>query len=181
MVMIWRNFKMAWSDKIAVKKGDLGEKLVDEYIFSLNYVPYKSTLNAPHAVDRICISFDKQNMFLAEVKTKAKRNYYPDTGFDIRHYKEYKHLQDEYKMKLFIFFVDENEKMIYGNFLNIIDEPVTINYKNKLLEYPIKDKGIIYFPIKKMRIISKDLSDGVTNKLKELSERNYEYITKGGK
>lgn len=47
-----------------------------------------------------------------EVKTKPKFKNYPATGFDYRHYLQYKK-----------FTADETIGAIYGNFLHVLDEP----------------------------------------------------------
>ena len=113
---------MNWEDQTTVKKGNIGEDIVSDYFKARNYIPYKPDAEGSHPFDRIMARADKKEIFIAEVKTKARRIYYPDTGIDIRHYDSYKYIQDKYNIDVFIYFVDEYLKTIYGNFLRILDK-----------------------------------------------------------
>ena len=87
------------------------------------------------------------------LKTKAKRNKYPDTGFNHKHYEEYKMLQ-EMGLMVWIFFVDEVEAIVYGNTLEKLSEPQIVHHEGKTIKYPLRWGEIIYFYRKNMIDIS---------------------------
>ena len=158
-------------------KGTLGEVVVDKYLLGKNIIPYSPQGNIAHPFDRLCASTNKKNIFIAEVKTKASRNYFPDTGINIKSYKEYKFIQDKYGIDIWMFFVDENKKEIYGNKLSKLDIPTEINYNGKKLAYPlIEQNNIIYFPLEYMIHVC-DIDEKISQELKSLSTRNYGYIS----
>ena len=83
---------MEWNDKPQVKKGNIGEKIIDKYFEDQGYIIYKTSTKAAHLIDRLYVK-DKKRLIFADVKTKAKRNKYPDTGFNYSNYEEYQLLQ----------------------------------------------------------------------------------------
>lgn len=136
-----------WKDKTTVKKGNIGERLVDEYLINQGFIPYHPGVDGSHPFDRLVASRDKKTIFIADAKTKAKRMYYPDTGINISHYNEYKFIQDKYNIDVFIFFVDEECGEIYGNFIRELDTERQIENYCSVIKYPLEHKGIHYFPI----------------------------------
>jgi len=166
---------MKWEERPNVIKGSLGEKIVDEYIHdSGKFIPYNPVYEGPHPFDRIIASLDKKELYILETKTKARRNLYPDTGINLKHYYEYKHLQDKYNLGVYIAFVDEMLNMVYGNFLNDLARETTINNNGKLGKYPHIYNDIIFFPCVNMEFICK-IDNGYAEELKKHSRRNYGY------
>ena len=53
-------------------------------------------------------------------------------------------------MDFLLIFVDEIKKEIYGNLFSELEKEEIIKHKNKILKYPLIQKDIIYFPLKKM-------------------------------
>ena len=160
---------MEWHEQKTTKKGDVGEEIVRNYLLSKGYVPYVPIAEKAHPFDNLCASQDKKHIFIAEVKTKEARKYYPDTGIDIRHYKEYKFISNKYSIPVWLFFVDATNKKIYGNKLKKLEEPTVSNGKS----YPLEQKGIIYFPLELMKTIAL-LSDESCAKIKMYNTKNYE-------
>lgn len=165
---------MNWENKKTVMKGNMGEEIINRYLESENFVIYKPITDGPHAFDRLAIR-DKEQVIIAEIKTKAHRNYYPDTGIDIRHYQEYNNISNKHNLPVFLFFVDEMEKEIYGNWLSELEKPRIIEHKGKIINYPLQYNGIIYFPLECMRAVG-ILTEEESQILKQYSERNYDYI-----
>jgi hypothetical protein len=145
---------MTWQNLPTVKKGNVGEGLVNEYLIGHGYIPYSPDAGGAHPFDRLVASRDKKTIFIADAKTKAARKYYPDTGINERHYEEYKYIQDKYGIDVFIFFVDEEAQKIYGNVLRKLEAEAKILHKGSLLNYPMKYKGIIYFPLEHTKHIA---------------------------
>ena len=163
---------LKWNDKPQVKKGNLGEKIVDEYFEGQKYIIYKPITNAPHLIDRLYVK-DKKQLIFADVKTKAKRNKYPDTGFNHKHYEEYKMLQ-EMGLMVWIFFVDEAEGTVYGNTLEELSKECIIQHNGKTIKYPWIWGEIIYFHRDIMDVIHL-LSEGEVEEIKSYNTRKYEY------
>jgi hypothetical protein len=157
-----------WQDKIQVKKGDLGEAIVDQYLKNKGFLPYRPAFDGWHPFDRILAAPDKSSIYVADVKAKARRNKYPDTGIDMRHFDKYKQISEKHNMRVFLFFVDELEGRIYGQFLDIL--------ASRDKNYPRAEGSIIYFLLEKMEHIAY-LTPEQISQLKTLSRRNYDYNT----
>lgn len=164
---------MAWEDKTTVKKGDYAEALVDKILERNGYIMYFPKTNGPHAFDRLAIK-NKEKALIVEVKAKAARNRYPDTGIDIRHYEGYKKIRDAHDLPVLMMFVDEQKGEIYGNLLKVLEEENVVEHNRNLITYPVKQHGIIYFPLALMKTFTK-LTDKDIKFLKGHNTRNYEY------
>ena len=146
-----------WYDKPEVQKGDRGEKIVQNILERLGYICYKSVSNKSHPYD---FEARKNNIkFYVEVKTKPRRRKYPDTGFNYRHYQIYKRVCEEDNIRMFICFVDIVQKMVYGNYLDVLDK----DYVDNNCLYPFNESTkqgelIRYFPLSVMKPI-KNLSE----------------------
>jgi len=70
--------------------------------------------------------------------------------------------------------VDEFEKRIYGNYLDVLMEPKVISHNGKQINYPLNYHEITYFPLESMKNVS-SLTDKESSELKGLSQRSYEY------
>lgn len=167
-----------WHDLTQVKKGDIGESIVNAYLIGKGFIPYSPCAEGAHPFDRLVTSRDKKTIFIAEIKTKAKRKFYPDTGINISHYREYKHIQDKYGIDIFIFFVDEESKKVYGNTLKILDTKRTIECRGKILEYPLEQCGIRYFFIDNTEHIA-DIPESESVILQSLTTKKSYYKTGG--
>jgi hypothetical protein len=167
-----------WQDKIQVKKGNIGESLVKSFLHNKGCIIYEPITEKAHGFDKL-VSIGKDRLFIAEVKTKAKRNFYPDTGIDIRHYEEYKKISVLHNLPIFIFFVDESIGLVYGNFLSVLEKKKTIvikkNGQRMVMVYPIKQGNIIYFYQPNMKNIA-PITQETIEEIKKLSTRRYDYL-----
>lgn len=168
---------MDFKDLPGVKKGDLGEQIVNEWLASRGLIIYEPITDNSHGFDRL-VSKDKKSLVIVEVKTKPKRLYYPDTGIDIRHYNGYKAVSEKHNIPLCIFFVDEILQQIYCGWLSEIGKPKEIEWKGKLIKYPLYSGRIVYFYQPDMKIIH-NLSVEESEQIKKLSNRNYKYQQAG--
>lgn len=171
--------KSGWNEQIEVKKGDLGEELVKKYLEAKKQTVYSTSTDQGHPVDMICASQDKSNMYMVEVKAKARRKYYPDTGFDLSVYNEYKALQIQRNLTLYVFFVDEEAGKIYGGSLDDISKPTQITHRGHVLEYPLCNKGIMYFPVDNMITVDSIPKD-IRGRLQKLTTKNDIYLKEMG-
>lgn len=134
-------------DLQTTNKGDFGENLVLDWFEGKNIVPYGPINQESHPIDFIFYSKEKNEFFLADVKTKPKRIYYPDQGIDLKDYEKYKELSKKHNMPVVLFFVDETTGTCYGGKLDILEKHFG--------DYPIIDDAkrekVIYFPVSKMK------------------------------
>lgn len=166
---------LPWADRPEVKKGNVGEALVDDFLRGKRVIPYRPDYDGAHPFDRLCATADKKTIFVADIKTKAQRERYADTGIDLAHYGDYKHIEAKYGLRVFLFFVDEKVRQIYGNWLNILEQPAELpSRQGRPVSYPLRDRGIIYFPLAHMQPIS-DVTLEKARELMALSTRSYEY------
>lgn len=175
---------MNWQDKIEVKKGNLGEDIIDRYVRSIGLIPYFPNHEGAHPFDRLCATQNKKYLCIVDAKSKARRTYYPDTGINYKTYQEYKYLRDKYSIDVWLFFVDEDMQLIYGGKLKNLEREITIQWRNKDISYPrIETNRLgtkeIYFPVDSMKIIHELTVEEVTQ-LKNHSNRNYQYFSKAG-
>jgi hypothetical protein len=165
---------MNWQDKGSVKKGNIGESLVDAYLKRRGYIPYKPDADRAHPFDRLCATPDKRTVFIAECKSKPARKFFPDTGIDRRHFDDYQLLADKYRLDVFLFFVDEDARQIYGGLLSRLSQIREVKHNGKTLIYPIQRNGIVYFPLCAMTSICPISADSA-GELKKHSTRNVAY------
>lgn len=167
-----------WNNKREVIKSNIGENAVDADLIEKGWVIYHPMkgLNKGHPFDRLCAKPDKKSLLVAEVKTKARRIDYDDTGFNISQYETYCNIREKHNLLFFIYFVDHIEGVvngiqmqgIYGNFLHVLEERHGELTKGKLITYPLRQNGIIYFPLVRMNKIA-DLSQEDIESLKRLT------------
>jgi len=164
------NQKNSWRNKTEVQKANVGEKIIREYLENKGWVVYEPITEGKHGFDKLAV-LNKKTVMIAEVKTKARMNKYPATGFDMRHLEEYKYISEKHRMPIFIFFVDEGIGKIYGNFLDELMKDRKVKGKKYPWEAPW---GCIMFPLIAMIIIA-DLKNDEIETLKQYSTRKYDY------
>ena len=163
-----------WEQKKTVQKGNLAEQIVETHLRTKGLIPYWPRHKGPHPFDALCASLDKKHLVIADVKGKARRTYYADSGFNVTDYEVYCHIRETYRVPVFVYFVDEYRAKIYGNNLKELERPRQILHKGKYIQYPLRDKGIIYFPLVAMKVVSQ-ITEKEAHKLRSLSARSYEY------
>lgn len=164
---------MNFQDLKTVKLGNAGEKIVDEYLRGKGVIPYAPISDGAHPFDRLC-AYGKRRVFIAEAKTKPKRKLYPDTGIDVRHYNEYKFIEEKHNLDVWLFFVDSDEQRVYGNKLSELDKDTKIRHRGKMIPYPLEQGGIVYFPIQNTKHIA-NISNTELADLKKHSSRSEKY------
>jgi len=129
-----------------VQLGGLGAGILDAHIRATGWIPYGPQADGAHPFDRLIASPDKRHICIVEVKTKARREAYRDTGINRRHYEDYRHITATYRLPLFLAFVDPKEGRIYGNYWT---ELLTPRIRGAC-RYPWHSNGIVYFPLDAM-------------------------------
>jgi len=160
-----------FTERAEYKKGMIGEVIVDAHLRAKGFIPYFPSFDGAHPFDRLVARADGERLIIVEVKSKQCRDNYPDTGIDIRHYQKYRRISQRYKIHVFLAFVDDVEKKIYGATLAHLKKPRE-NIKNSPWSYPDQFKGIVYFPRECMKTIAK-LSDDQCITLRDLRTSNH--------
>ena len=159
---------------IALAKGEYGEAIVRAILEQKGFIVYKPATEGAHAFDVLAIK-DKARCIALDVKAKARRNKYPDTGINLNHYNTYKEFSEKHLMPFWIVFVDEMVGKIYGNTIEELDKPRTVNG----IDYPLKwnngGRIIIYWPIEAM-LVFRSLKESDLDALRGLSQRTHLYL-----
>jgi Holliday junction resolvase-like predicted endonuclease len=180
---------MSFLDKDTSKKGIIGEQFVRAHLESKGFVVYKAvTDDKPHPLDFFAATEDKKRIVIAEVKSKSKRMIYDDTGIDERHFQEYKYIQNKYNMDVFVYFVDEESALVYGNYLKELEKPVKCNVTGSssfLKEYPSisstsNGKTIHYWPLSRMIYVA-DIPQKIKSQLTHHTTKQSQYKGDGNK
>lgn len=157
------------------RKGEFAEDILLKLMRDGGCNVYRPTeKDRAHPIDMFVMPGQTMRMFAADVKAKPKRSNYPDTGIDFRHWGKYCHINTYQHTPVFLFFVDEDCGRIYGNWLEILNKPVTITHNGKRIDYPKPEGNIIYFPMQSMIKIGNIAPDDI-EKLRSLSTRGYQY------
>lgn len=163
-----------WKQSNAYRKGEIGEGLVDQYLLKRGIVPYRPIADAAHPFDRLCASSDKKSLYVVEIKSKPKREFYPDTGFNYSNFLDYMNIAMKYGMDVFVYFVDERMKKIYGGeLLSNLAVEREVSWNGKSIMYPLHQGRQIYFPISCMEEIA-NLGDAECEVLHSLRRSNYD-------
>lgn len=158
-------------------KGEDAESLVIQFLVDQGctiYRAHKTCDDRAHPIDMLAMHKEKLKLFAVECKCKAKRTFYPDTGIDLRHYGIYSAIQKHNGVDVYLFFIDEYLKKIYGNYLSILDRKRIIEHEGRKIEYPKIEPSKIYFPLSAMVDIA-ILPEEKSDFYKSLSKRSYTY------
>jgi len=139
---------LSWQDKPEVKKGDIGEDIVDCILSNMGYSSFKNNDNCSHPIDRIYIHRKTHDIKVIDVKCKQLRDKYPDTGFPFSNFKVYRDINKAITVE--IWFVDCVKGEIYGNTLDKLKEMKIVNGKTYPSPESNVDGTIIYFPYENM-------------------------------
>ena len=166
---------MNWEDKISVKKGNLGERIVRQRLESSGYIVYGALTSGAHAFDFLAVK-DKRKIIIAEVKSKARMNKFACTGINVRNYEEYIYISKDKGLDVVLFFVDEHpsQKNVYCGLLSELTKPKIVEGV-KYPNFKISD-GIVMFSLSDMYPVC-DLKEEELEKLKQYSGRSYGYVT----
>lgn len=153
---------MKWQDKTQVKKGDIGEQIVKDFLEEEGYLVYKCATKGAHPFDGMAVS--KQNkVFYFDVKTKARMNKCNCTGFNLKHYKTYIKVKEENNIDFYVYFVDDKNGKVHKADLKKLEN--TQQYATR---------SILYWDIEKMDYLFTITKDKI-KLLSSFDKRNYDY------
>lgn len=154
-------------------KGVTGEDICFNYLRNKGHTVYRpDDHDKAHPIDAFIVHGQKYSVCCADIKTKPKRNAYPDTGINLSHYGTYCYIKNINNIRVFIFFVDENECRIYGNWLDILEQRREVMHNGRIIVYPLWMGGQIYFPMNAMLHIA-NISNNDAEKLKDMRNTRY--------
>ena len=150
------------SFEIALKKGELGEKIVVQLLEKKGWIVYTPfTKNKAHYFD-ILATLNKEKAIAIDVKTKARLNKWKAQGIDLRHYKQYMKFMENHNVPFYLVFVDDKLGDVHLADIKNLCNPIFPN------------KKIIAWHLSDMKYIMNIGED----KIKELSkydQRNYKF------
>ena len=155
------------------KKGYVGEEIVKSFLNKKKFKIYRPDNDEePHLIDLIVLC--GWEIVAIDIKCKPKREFFEDTGFDLKDVKKYISLQKTNKIKVAIYFCDEKAKLVYGAFLNDLMKPVKIGGKKYPLTESAGKESVVYFPLVNMKTVKK-LTDEECLAIAQYSSRNNRY------
>lgn len=156
------------------KKGEVAEKIIVAKMESAGFVVYRPQTAGAHAFDILAIK-DKRYAIALDIKAKAQRTFYQDTGVNLAHYRTYAEFSLRHKMPFWLVFVDESVSQIYGNTLSELNK--TREIKGRLyprIESTKQGAEIMFWHIDSMLQLGV-IPEDAAHTLRALSTRNYEY------
>jgi len=155
---------MAWKDKPEVKKGDIGEDIIQEYLEEKGWKVYRPLTSGAHWFDMLA-SKDKKEIIALDVKTKARFNYRACQGINKKSYLEYENLLDNIQVPFYLFFVDDKDGNVHFADLS--------GLKGKGFTLP-KCEHIIAWDLSDMKYLF-NIGEEKINALSIFDKRNYKY------
>jgi len=160
------NKKMKWPDKPEVKKGSIGEKIVNEILTKKGYIVYRPITEGAHKIDFFAHKEDADKKVIAvEAKAKKRMCYYCETGFNYNSFLHYKEIQEKHNMDTYVYFIDDFEEYVYGAWLSDLGDGrrITTIYDD-----------VIVWSLGKMELHRKLTSEEIIE-LAKYTKENYDY------
>jgi hypothetical protein len=127
--------------EIALKKGELGENIIREYLESKGWIVYfPFTKNKAHAFDILC-TLNKEKVIAIDVKTKARMNKFNAQGIDLRSYNEYLKFKEKMSIEFYLIFVDDKNGDVHTFEIGQKIESIIIN---KIIFWWVKDMKFMF-------------------------------------
>lgn len=190
-----------WEEKSEVKKGNIGERIVNEILSKKGYIIYRPITKGAHKIDFFAHREDiEKRIICIEAKAKRRMAKHTKTGFNLNAYLHYKEIQEKYNIETYVYFIDDFEGWVYGNWLNELGEgmlPLSENlsiryglerwilfnefenfiinkFKNILPNSFIKQQTVIVWDLDKMKKERK-LTEDELIELSKYTKENYDY------
>lgn len=151
------------SFETALKKGEIGEQIVREYLERKGWVVYfPFTKNKAHYFDMLA-TMEKEKVIAIDVKTKARLNKWPAQGINKKAYQEYKTFTEKVNVPFFLIFVDDKSGDVHAG------ELVKMNGAFFPTEY------IIAWPLSEMKYLF-NIGKEKVKELSKYDQRKYVYL-----
>ncbi len=159
--------------QISFSKGAIGQGCVEQ-MFAGEAVFYWTDEETSHPFDGIALEWETYDIIAIEIKAKAARTWYRDTGFDVAQWDRLTRAREEYGKDPFCVFVDEAIGWVYGNYLSVLERPRPSERPGRDPDYPCVKNGIVYFPLRAMKKLG-DIPADQLAELRHLSQRNGDF------
>lgn len=154
---------MIWEDKPEVKKGAIGEAIVNEILTKKGYIVYRPITDGAHKIDFFAHQKDALKQIICiEAKAKKRMAVYRETGFNYDAYIHYKEIQYKHSVDTYVYFIDDFEECIYGAWLNDLGEGTV-------------RKNVITWDLNKMELHRKLTQQELIEIRKYTKKENYDY------
>jgi len=148
--------------QIALKKGDIGEDIVSEFLEKKGWIIYRPfTKDKAHYFDMIC-TLNKEKVIAIDVKTKARLNNWNAQGINIKSYNEYINFVKITSVNFYLIFVDDKTGSVHLADLMQLNNPI----------YP--NKNIIAWKVEDMKYLF-TISQEDIDRLSKYDQRNYKF------
>lgn len=150
---------MRWDDKKEVKKGNIGESIIQDFLIEKGFIFYRPAIDGAHKIDFFAHkSGAKKKVIAVEVKSKRRMAFRLETGFNYSNYLHYKEILEDHNIDTFFFFVDDFEECIYGAWLSQLGEGCRIG-------------DVIVWSLRLMKVIRKLTKEEVSHLKNKTNER----------
>lgn len=130
------------SFEIALKKGEIGEQIMREYLEKKGWIVYfPFTKNKAHYFDLLATK-DKEKVFAMDVKTKARFNKWPAQGINIKAFNEYSHFQEQAKIPFYLVFIDDKNGDVH--LAEITELKNSFNPAPHLIAWPLSEMKLLF-------------------------------------
>jgi hypothetical protein len=148
--------------EIALKKGEIGEKIIIKYLEDLGWIVYcPFTKNKAHYFDMLC-THNKEHVIAIDVKTKARLNKWNAQGINKKSYLEYMNFVNMTKVNFFLIFVDDKLGDVHLADITKLTNPI----------YP--NDNIIAWNVNDMEYLFKISDEDILN-LSQYDQRHYKF------
>jgi Holliday junction resolvase len=149
----------------ALKKGNIGEDIVSEYLEKRGWIIYRPfTKDKAHYFDMLC-TLNKEKVIAIDVKTKARLNNWNAQGINIKSYNEYVNFVKTTSVNFYLIFVDDKTGHVHLADLMNLTNPIYPN--NKIIAWKLDEMKHLF------TISSEDIE-----RLSKYDQRNYEFNPK---
>ena len=150
----------------SLKKGDIGEIVIQEYLEKKGWIVYRPSTDGAHLWDMFCTK-GKDKMIALDVKTKARFNKWNAQGIDHTSYNYYLKQSKKHKIPFYLFFIDDKNGDVHLGDLEKLS-----NTEHFFLGDG--NKKVIVWDLKYMKKLF-TVSDSVIKKMGKFDQRNYGY------
>jgi Holliday junction resolvase len=147
---------------IALKKGELGEQIIRNYLEERGWVVYcPFTKDKAHYFDMLC-TYNKEKVIAIDVKTKARLNKWNAQGINIKSYNEYLNFQNTTHVNFYLIFIDDKTGDVHLADLSKLQNHIYIN--NNIIAWNLNDMQFLF-----------KISDKEIEELSKYDQRNYDF------
>lgn len=111
-----------WQSRPEVKKGNIGEKYAREFLERKGFIVYKPVSEGAHKIDFFAHNGADKKVVAIEAKSKKRMAKCTKTGFNTTNLIHYKEIERRHSIPTFIYFVDEFEECVYGQWLSKLSD-----------------------------------------------------------